>query len=127
MTNTGKKDAKGRAILVSKAGKEYIILPSGRKSKPAVGRLSRKVLEEKAKQLSAKRVGLEDKAKQLSAKRMGLEDKAKRFSAKRVQLERVADMLDQEAAKRDADDVMKRLNKLVKKKGKDVKSAVQKL
>lgn len=106
--NTQKKDAKGRIIFRGPRGGEYVLLASGKKTKPSVGRLSRKQLEEKAKALSAKRTHLEEKAKNLSAKR--------------EMLDRGAQFLNQEAARLEAEKTMKRLNNIVAKKAKNVKA-----
>jgi hypothetical protein len=109
--NTGRKDAKNRVVYKGPRGGEFVLTSSGRKAKPAVGRLSKKQLEAKAKNLSAKRVGLEETAKHLSAKRQ--------------QLERGAQFLDQEAARLQAENTMKKLNSIASKKAANVKKAVR--
>jgi hypothetical protein len=124
-TNTGKKDAKGRVIFKGPRGGEFVMTSAGKKGKPSVGRITKKQLEAKAKDLSAKRVGLEAKAKDLSAKRVGLETKAKDLSAKRDMLERGAQFLDQEAARMQAENAMKKMNLIAKKKAANVKKAVR--
>ncbi|ABT16332.1 hypothetical protein ATCV1_Z198L [Acanthocystis turfacea chlorella virus 1] len=98
-TNTGKKDAKGRAIYKGPRGGEFVKSSSGRRVKPAVGRVSSKALREKAQALSAKRVDLEKKEKNLSAKRVALNEKEARAAA---------------------NNVMRRLDALVSKKARDV-------
>ena len=105
-TNTGKKDAKGRIIFKGPRGGEFVKSSSGRRVKPAVGRVSSKALREKAKALSAKRVELEKKERNLSAKRANL-------SAKRA-------VLNEKEARGAANNVMRRLDALVSKKAKDV-------
>ncbi|AGE50114.1 PBCV-specific basic adaptor domain-containing protein [Acanthocystis turfacea Chlorella virus Canal-1] len=105
-TNTGKKDAKGRAIFKGPRGGEFVKSSSGRRVKPAVGRVSGKELKEKAKALSAKRVELEKRERNLSAKRANL-------SAKRV-------ALDEKEARGAANNVMRRLDALVAKKARNV-------
>ncbi|AGE55917.1 PBCV-specific basic adaptor domain-containing protein [Acanthocystis turfacea Chlorella virus MO0605SPH] len=98
-TNTGKKDAKGRAIYKGPRGGEFVKSSSGRRVKPAVGRVSSKALREKAQALSAKRVDLEKKERNLSAKRVALNEKEARAAA---------------------NNVMRRLDALVSKKARDV-------
>jgi len=109
--NTGRKDAKGRAIFKGPRGGEFVMTSSGRKSKPSVGRLTKKQLEAKAKNLSAKRQTLEAKAKNLSAKRQILEQGA--------------EMLNREAARMRAENAMRRLNSIAAKKSANVKKAVK--
>jgi hypothetical protein len=111
--NTGKKDAKNRVIFKGPRGGEFVLTSSGRKAKPAVGRVTKKQLEAKAKNLSAKRVDLEETAKNLSAKRQ--------------QLERGAQFLNQEAARLQAENAMRRLNTIASKKASNVNKAVKKL
>jgi uncharacterized coiled-coil DUF342 family protein len=123
--NTGRKDAKGRAIFKGPRGGEFVVTSSGKKSKPSVGRLTKKQLEAKAKNLSAKRQTLESKATNLSAKRQTLESKAKNLSAKRQILEQGAEMLNQEAARMRAENTMRRLNAVAAKKSANVKKAVK--
>ena len=98
-TNTGKKDAKGRIIFKGPRGGEFVKSSSGRRVKPAIGRVSSKALKEKALALSAKRVELEKKAKNLSAKRVDLNEKEARAAA---------------------NNVMSRLNAIVAKKSRNV-------
>ena len=98
-TNTGKKDAKGRAIYKGPRGGEFVKSSSGRRVKPAVGRVSSKALREKAQALSAKRVDLEKRERNLSAKRVALNEKEARVAA---------------------NNVMRRLDALVSKKARDV-------
>ncbi|AGE53468.1 PBCV-specific basic adaptor domain-containing protein [Acanthocystis turfacea Chlorella virus GM0701.1] len=98
-TNTGKKDAKGRIIYKGPRGGEFVKSTSGRRVKPAVGRVSSKALREKAQALSAKRVDLEKKERNLSAKRVALNEKEARAAA---------------------NNVMRRLDALVSKKARDV-------
>jgi hypothetical protein len=112
-TNTGKKDAKGRVIFKGPRGGEFVMTSAGKKGKPSVGRITKKQLEAKAKDLSAKRVSLETKAKDLSAKR--------------EMLERGAQFLDQEAARMQAENAMKKMNLIAKKKAANVKKAVRNL
>lgn len=112
-TNTGRKDAKGRIIFKGPRGGEFVKTSSGRKSKPAVGRLTKKQLEEKARALSAKRQSLNSKAKNLSAKRQ--------------MLERGAEFLNQEAARLQAENTMRRLNMLAKNKASVVKNMTKKM
>ena len=112
-TNTGRKDAKGRIIFKGPRGGEFVKTSSGRKSKPAVGRLTKKQLEEKAKALSAKRQSLNSKAKNLSAKRQ--------------MLERGVEFLNQEAARLQAENTMRRLDKLAAKKALTVKNLTKKM
>jgi uncharacterized coiled-coil DUF342 family protein len=105
-TNTGKKDAKGRIIFKGPRGGEFVKSSSGRRVKPAVGRVSSKALKEKAQALSAKRVELEKKAKNLSAKRAEL-------SSKRIDL-------NEKEARAAANNVMRRLDAIVSKKSRNV-------
>ncbi|ABT15164.1 PBCV-specific basic adaptor domain-containing protein [Paramecium bursaria Chlorella virus NY2B] len=112
-TNTGKKDAKGRIIFRGPRGGEFVRTATGRKSKPAVGRLTKKQLEEKAKVLSAKRQFLNSKAKNLSAKRQ--------------MLERGAEFLNQEASRLQAENTMRRLDKIVKNKASNVRNMTKKM
>jgi hypothetical protein len=112
-TNTGRKDAKGRTIYKGPRGGEFVKTSSGRKSKPAIGRLTKKQLEEKARALSAKRQSLNSKAKNLSAKRQ--------------MLERGAEFLNQEAARLQAENTMRRLDKLAAKKALTVKNLTKKM
>ena len=111
--NTGKKDAKNRVIFKGPRGGEFVLTSSGRKSKPSVGRITKKQLEAKAKNLSAKRQNLEEKAKHLSSKRQSLE--------------RGAQFLNQEAARMQAEDAMRKLNLIASKKATNVNKAVKKL
>lgn len=106
-TNTGKKDAMGRTIFKGIRGGEYVFTASGRRSKPSVGRLTKKQLEQKAKNLSAKRIDLDKRAKNLSAKRQ--------------MLNRGAQFLEEEAARMKAENTMRKLNNIVSKKAKAVK------
>ncbi|AGE57592.1 PBCV-specific basic adaptor domain-containing protein [Acanthocystis turfacea Chlorella virus NTS-1] len=98
-TNTGKKDAKGRAIYKGPRGGEFVKSSSGRRVKPAVGRVSSKALREKAQALSAKRIDLEKRERNLSAKRVALNEKEARGAA---------------------NNVMRRLDAIVSKKARDV-------
>jgi hypothetical protein len=111
--NTGKKDAKNRVIFKGPRGGEFVLTTSGRKSKPSVGRITKKQLEAKAKNLSAKRQSLDEKAKHLSAKR--------------EMLERGAQFLNQEAARMQAEDALRKMNLITKKKAENVRKAVKKL
>lgn len=101
VTNTGKKDAKGRTIYKGPRGGEFVKTSSGSRVRPAIGRLGKKQLEEKARALSAKRMNLERKARNLSAKRANLEEREARAAA---------------------NDVMRRLDAIVAKKSRNVKT-----
>ena len=110
-TNTGKRDAKGRTIFRGPRGGEFVKTSSGRKSKPAIGRLTKKQLEEKARALSSKRQSLDSKAKNLSAKRQ--------------MLERGAQFLNEEVARMQAENTMRRLNTIAAKKRASVQKATK--
>ena len=94
--NTGKKDAKGRSIYEGARGGLYVLTSAGKKTRPAKGRLTKKALEDKAKQLSATR-------RALSAKRQNLESRERKLYGKT------------------ADNVMRRLNVLRNRKAADVR------
>ena len=112
-TNTGKKDIKGRIIYSGPRGRLYVVTQSGKKSKPAAGRVSRKELEQKARNLSAKRIVLEQKAKNLSARR--------------EQIEAGAKFLNNEAHRMNAQSTLGRIDNIVAKKANNVKIATKNL
>jgi len=121
MANTGRKDAKGRIIYTTSKGNEYVLLESGRRSKPAIGRISRKMLNEKARTLSAKRIQLEKLAD--NVKKIVNQQAAKRKSEENAR-KRINSIVKKPNT---ANNVLSRLDRIVKQKASNVNNAVRKL